>query len=139
MHKGYLETTSVGDWMRVLLDHLLGNRSGALIQLKYLRDGRRRGGRSERKHSLDCTWNPQEGQLAGKERGDSNLVGGVEGNAVRLRGCGSLVRQPQTGEAFEIRRLKVELLERCHVERKIAGDALRPGERVEDRQAHVGD
>ncbi len=74
---------------------------------------------------------------------DGDLVRGVEGDAVVLAGCGGLIGEAEAGEANEVGWLEVEAGESGEVEGEgrfaFDGDALGPGESVEDGQAHVGD
>ena len=77
------------------------------IRGEHLRDGRWRTAGGEREHLFDCTWDAQKRQLPGQEGLDRDLVGGVQGDAVVLRGGCSLIGEAQAGETGEVRRLEI--------------------------------
>jgi hypothetical protein len=85
------------------------------IYIEYLEDGRRGSPGSELQHSLYCTWNAYKWNIAGEEGGNSDLVGGVEGDAGTATGCSSFVGETEARETGEVRSREVQLTQRAEV------------------------
>src|SRR6185437_7399705 len=91
------------------------------------------------KHFLYCTRYGGKRNVPAEEGLDGDFVGGVESDGVRAALLGGLIGKAQAGEALEVRRLKIQLSKRSHVEGKVALHALGIAHGVEDRQTHVRD
>ena len=81
----------------------------------------------------------QPRDAAVEERGHRDLVGGVEPGRRRVTDAAGLVGQAQAREGVEVGRLEVEPAQLGPVDApERRADAVGIGERVPDRQAHVG-
>lgn len=84
--------------------------------------------------------NGGEGTAAGEEGIDRDFVGGVENSGKGAACFAGFSCEIEGGEITGARGFEFEFGELGEVDgRKSVGDALRPGDRVLDREAHVGD
>ena len=79
-------------------DHAARALPGRLVRREHVLNGRGSMGRGSVQHPLDCTRDAEEGDVALKERGDGDLVGGIQRDAGRGAGGGRFVGQAQAGE-----------------------------------------
>ena len=89
-------------------------------------------------HLFNCTRDSHEGNAPLQEGLDRHFVGGIQRNAMRSADLRRFKAQPQTGEALQIRLLEIQMRERRQIEGQGRSRPLRVGQRIKNRQPHVG-
>src|SRR5580698_11423339 len=106
------------------------------VGVQHLRNGGGVGFRRRGKHFANCIRDSGKRDTAVEEGLDGHFVGGIEGDAVGSAAGRSLEGKAKTGKAIEIGLLEFKMAQRCEVECERGGRPLRPGQCIENGQAH---